>query len=144
VGLFAPKIGMAGVTGELQPGIHAGEVEAGSIGFRRRDRGLSYNAIERVLFAPLPAVGPDFKWYPIPDNSRFYIEGAFTGMSFFGYGNFLSSNAVMGFPITQHWDARAGYLWGSRLKINDSNDNISLRLVQKGPVFGVAYHWGRR
>ncbi|HTP67922.1 MAG TPA: hypothetical protein VMJ35_03390 [Dongiaceae bacterium] len=96
------------------------------------------------LFVPLPAVGPDFKWYPIPDNGRFYLDGAFTGMSFFGYGNFLSSNAVMGFPVSKHWDARVGYLWGSRLKIDDSNSNISLRLVQKGPVFGFEYHWGTR
>lgn len=95
-------------------------------------------------FAPLPAVGPAFKWYPIPDNGRFYIDGAFTGMSFFGYGNFFSSNATMGFPVSHHWDARVGYLWGSRLKINDSNNNISLRLVQKGPVFGFEYHWGTR
>jgi len=96
------------------------------------------------LFAPLPAVGPSFQWYPIPDNSRLYIDGSFTGMSFFGYGNFMSGNAVLGFPITPHWDARAGYLWGSRLKIDDSNSNISLRLVQKGPLFGVEYHWGTR
>ncbi len=96
------------------------------------------------LFAPLPAVGPVFKWYPIPDNSRFYLDGAFTGMTFFGYGNFLSGNAVMGFPVSKHWDVRAGYLWGSRLKIDDSNNNISLRLVQKGPVFGVEHHWGKR
>jgi hypothetical protein len=96
------------------------------------------------LFAPLPAIGPDFRWYPIPDNGRFYLEGAFTGMSFFGYGNFISGNAVAGFPFAKHWDARAGYLWGSRLKINSSNSNISLRLEQKGPLFGVEYHWGQR
>ncbi|HTZ32061.1 MAG TPA: hypothetical protein VMH31_06370 [Methylomirabilota bacterium] len=96
------------------------------------------------LFAPLPAIGPTFQWYPIPDNGRFYIDGSFTGMSFFGYGNFMSGNAILGFPIAHHWDARAGYLWGSRLKIDDSNSNISLRLVQKGPVFGVEYHWGTR
>ena len=46
------------------------------------------------LFAPLPALGPNFEWYPIPDNKRFYIDGAFTGMTFFGYGNFMSGNAV--------------------------------------------------
>ena len=96
------------------------------------------------LFAPLPAVGPVFKWYPIKDNGRFYVDGSFTGMSFFGYGNFMSGNAVAGFPFAKHWDARVGYLWGSRLKIDDSNDHISLRLSQKGPIFGVEYHWGIR
>jgi len=96
------------------------------------------------LFAPLPAIGPIFKCYPIPNKNRFYVDGSFTGMSFFGYGNFMSGNAVAGFPISEHWDARAGYLWGNRLKIDDSDSHISLRLVQKGPVFGVEYHWGKR
>jgi len=72
------------------------------------------------------------------------MDGMFTGMSFFGYGNFMSAGGNLGFPIGQHWDARVGYLMGSRLKIDDSNSNISLPLVQKGPVFGVEYHWGQR
>jgi hypothetical protein len=49
-----------------------------------------------------------------------------------------------GISVRQHWDARLGYLWGSRLKINSSNNDISLRLQQKGPVFAVEYHWGKR
>jgi len=96
------------------------------------------------LFAPLPALGPNFRWYPIPSSGRFYLEGALTGMSFFGYGNFVSSNAALGFPIGHHWNARAGYLLGSRFKIFGSSDNIAIRLTQKGPVFGLEYHWGVR
>ena len=96
------------------------------------------------LFAPLPALGPDFRWYPIPSSGRFYLEGALTGMSFFGYGNFVSGNAALGFPLGQHLAARAGYLLGSRFKINGSSDNIAIRLTQKGPVFGLEYHWGVR
>ena len=94
------------------------------------------------LFAPLPALGPDFRWYPIPSSSRFYVDGGMTGMSFFGYGNFVSANAVLGFPISHHWDARVGYLMGSRFKIYGSSDNIGIRLTQKGPIFGIEYHWG--
>lgn len=96
------------------------------------------------LFAPLPAIGPTFRWYPVPNFNRFYLDGALTGMSFFGYGNFISGNAVLGIPLGHHWDARAGYLLGSRLKITGSSDRIAIRLTQKGPVFGVEYHWGTR
>jgi hypothetical protein len=96
------------------------------------------------LFAPLPAIGPDFRWYPVPNSSRFYLEGALTGMSFFGYGNFVSANAVLGFHLSPRWDAHVGYLMGSRVKISGSSSDIAIRLTQKGPVFGVEYHWGTR
>lgn len=96
------------------------------------------------LFAPLPAIGPVFRWYPIPNSGRFYLDGTLVGMSFFGYGNFVSGGALLGFPISTHWDVRAGYLMGSRLKISGSTDNIAIRLTQKGPVFGIEYHWGTR
>jgi len=95
-------------------------------------------------FAPLPAIGPAFRWYPIPDSGRLYLDSFLTGMSFFGYGNFISANATLGFPISHSWDARVGYLLGSRLKIEDSSSDIAVRLTQKGPVFGVEYHWGTR
>jgi len=96
------------------------------------------------LFAPLPALGPDFRWYPIPSSGRLYLEGALTGMSFFGYGNFVSGNAALGFPIGRSWNIRAGYLMGSRVNIYGSSDNIAIRLTQKGPLFGLEYHWGVR
>lgn len=99
---------------------------------------------EGSLFAPLPAVGPAFRWYPIPDSNRLYLDGNLTGMSFFGYGNFISSNATLGFPIARKWDARVGYILGSRLKIEGSSNQIAIRLTQKGPVLGVEYHWGTR
>ena len=97
-----------------------------------------------TFFAPLPAIGPVFHWYPVPSRSRIYVTGAITGMSFFGYGNFYSGNAVLGIPVSRSLDIRAGYLLGSRLKITGSNDQIGLRLTQKGPVVGVEYHWGIR
>jgi hypothetical protein len=101
-------------------------------------------ASEGSLFAPLPAIGPTFRWYPIPDSSRLYVDGALTGMSFFGYGNFISANATLGFPISTHWDARVGYLLGSRVKVEGSSNQIAIRLTQKGPVIGVEYRWGLR
>lgn len=65
-------------------------------------------------------------------------------MSFFGYGNFVSGNAALGFPIADHWDAGVGYLVGSRFKIYGSSNDIAIRLPQKGPIFGLEYHWGAR
>jgi hypothetical protein len=96
------------------------------------------------ILAPLPAIGLTFRWYPIPNSGRFYVDGTLVGMSFFGYGNFVSGNGVLGFPILIHWDIRAGYMVGSRLKISGSTDNIAIRLTQKGPLFGIDYHWGSR
>ena len=47
-------------------------------------------------------------------------------------------------PAPQRLNARAGYQLGSRFKIYGSSDNIAIRLMQKGPIFGVEYHWGVR
>ena len=94
------------------------------------------------FFAPLPALGPAFHWYPLPKSARFYVDGNFTGMSFFGYGNLYAASGMMGIPVGHHWDARAGYLLGSRLKVTGSSNQIGLRLTQKGPSFGILYHWG--
>jgi hypothetical protein len=96
------------------------------------------------LFAPLPAIGPSFRWYPVPKWGPWYIDGNATAMSFFGYGNFYSANGMVGVPFRQHWDIRAGYLLGSRLKITGSSDQIGVRLTQKGAVAGVIYRWGTR
>jgi hypothetical protein len=96
------------------------------------------------LFAPLPSIGPHFRWYPVPRSVRLYLDGTLTGMSFFGYGNFVSGNAVIGFPVARQFDVRVGYLLGSRFKIYGSSDNIGVRLTQKGPVFGIEYHWDAR
>ena len=96
------------------------------------------------LFAPLPAIGPDLRWYFIPHSSRVYFDGTLTAMSFFGYGNFVSGHGDLGFPIGHNWDVRAGYLVGSRYKIYGSSGDIGVRLTQKGPAFGLEYHWGTR
>jgi hypothetical protein len=101
-------------------------------------------SVSGSVFAPLPAIGPTFRWYPVSNSNRLYLDGTLTGMSFFGYGNFVSGNAALGIPLSHHWDARAGYLMGSRLKIEGSSNQIAIRLTQKGPVFGVEYHWGTR
>lgn len=96
------------------------------------------------VLAPLPAVGPTFMWYLLPNSNKLYLTGNLTGMSFFGYGNFISGHGQLGYTISKHWAAQAGYLVGSRLSIHGSSDQIAIRLTQKGPVFGVEYRWGTR
>jgi hypothetical protein len=44
---------------------------------------------------------------PRRQEKWFYLDGSFAEMSFFGYGNFMSGNAIMGFPFGQHWGKRS-------------------------------------
>ena len=108
--------------------------------------GSTSNSSERTgtFFAPLPAIGPVGHVYPLHSWEHFHIDGGFTGMSFFGYGNYYSAYGMAAFPVARNWDVRAGYLLGSRLKITGSSNQIGIQLTQKGPNFGVEYHWGIR
>jgi hypothetical protein len=73
-----------------------------------------------------------------------YLRTGRTGKRPFGYGNFISASATLGFPVAKKWDVRVGYLMGSRLKIEGSSNQIAIRLTQKGPVIRVERHWGTR
>jgi len=52
------------------------------------------------LFAPLPAVGPTFRWYLPPNSSRLYLDGTL-GMSFSGTAILFPATACLG----SHWVA---------------------------------------
>jgi hypothetical protein len=95
----------------------------------------------RSFFAPLPAVGPVFRWYPM-DTTRFSIDGSVRGMPFFGYGNFLTSQADVNIGLTKHLMIRGGYELGSRLSIHGTADNVAIQLSQKGPTAGIEYSFG--
>jgi hypothetical protein len=43
---------------------------------------------------PLPTGGPTFRYYLVPS---LYVDGAISGMYFFGYGNFVSTNGFLGY-----------------------------------------------
>jgi hypothetical protein len=45
------------------------------------------------FFAPLPIVGPRVRWYPF-HTGRLALDGSFQGMSFFGYGNFMTARGT--------------------------------------------------
>jgi len=95
-----------------------------------------------TLLAPLPAVGPVFRWYPLRDSNRLALEGSVRGMSFFGYGNFVSARANVDVGITNHLKLRAGYEMGSRLSIHGTSDQIAIQLTHRGPTAGLEYAWG--
>ncbi len=96
----------------------------------------------RTLWAPLPAVGPVFRWYPLHDSNRLSFAGSVRAMSFFGYGNFVSARGDVGVGLTQHLNVRGGYEMGSRLSIHGTSDQIAVKLTHKGPTAGLEYSWG--
>ena len=94
------------------------------------------------FFAPLPAVGPVFRWYPLHDSNRISIDGSFRGMPFFGYGNFITARGSVGVGLTERLVLRAGYQLGSRLSVHGTSDQVAVQLTQKGPTAGIEYSWG--
>jgi hypothetical protein len=100
------------------------------------------SSASKSLFVPIPAVGPIFRWYPLQDSNRFSLDGSFRGISFFGYGNFVSARGSLNVGLTEHLMFQVGYQMGSRLSINGTNDQIAVELTQKGPTAGLEYSWG--
>jgi hypothetical protein len=89
------------------------------------------------LLAPIPVGGPEFRLY-LTNSPRLFVEGNVYGMYFGGYGNFISTVDTVGWTLTRHLSANAGYQLGSRLVVtnNASSDRIGLRLTQRGAVAG--------
>jgi hypothetical protein len=92
------------------------------------------------LFAPLPTLGTRIRWYPA-HSSRLAVEGSFQGMSFFGYGNFMSARGTANIAMSRVWRLNLGYQMGTRLRIDTGTNEIGIRLTQKGPVAGVEASW---
>jgi hypothetical protein len=92
----------------------------------------------RTLWAPIPVAGPQFRLY-LTNSPRVFIEGNLYGMYLFGYGNFLSTAGDLGFTLTKHITANAGYQLGTRLNVKNTSDRIGLDLTQKGPVAGLEF-----
>jgi hypothetical protein len=91
------------------------------------------------LLAPIPVAGPQFRLY-LTNSPRLFVEGAFYGMYFFGYGNFVSTSDRIGYSLNKHFYLTAGYELGSRLIVNSNSTNrIGLRMTQKGPTVGLGF-----
>ncbi|HEX8814499.1 MAG TPA: hypothetical protein VF753_03275 [Terriglobales bacterium] len=103
---------------------------------------LAGKSASKSFFAPLPAVGPIGRWYPLHDSNRLSLEGSVRAMSFFGYGDFIAARGSVGVGITQHLAFRGGYQMGSRLSVHGTSNDIKVRLTQKGPTAGIEYSWG--
>jgi hypothetical protein len=93
------------------------------------------------VIAPIPVVGPRARWFPIHDSRRFDVDGAVQGMYLFGYGDFWSGRAMADIAFARHWYFSAGYQLGTRLSVHGGDNQIGLRLTQKGPVAGVEASW---
>jgi hypothetical protein len=92
------------------------------------------------FFAPLPIVGPRVRWYPF-HTGRLALDGSFQGMSFFGYGNFMTARGTADISLSSHWRANLGYQMGTRLRIDTGTNEIGIRLTQKGPIAGFEASW---
>lgn len=101
--------------------------------------GMTYPAqtASASLLAPIPVAGPDFRFY-LTNSPKLFVEGNVYGMYLFGYGNFLSTVADLGYSINQHLSINGGYQLGSRLVVNNnSSDRIGVHLTQQGALAGM-------
>lgn len=92
------------------------------------------------VFAPLPVVGPHARWYPLR-SGRLAIDSSIQGMSFFGYGNFITAKGTGDILLSRHWRANLGYQMGTRLRIEGGTNQVGIRLTQKGPIAGFEASW---
>ena len=92
------------------------------------------------LLAPIPVVGPEFRFY-LTNSPRVFVEGGCYGMYLFGYGNFVSTADAIGVSLNRHISLNAGYQLGSRLVVNQSSsaDRLGLRLTQQGAIVGAQF-----
>jgi hypothetical protein len=100
----------------------------------------TYTSSASVL-APLPIVGPKARWYPMHDSDRFSLDGAFQGMYFFGYGNFIYTHGSAQVKLHKNLSLKAGYQMGTRFTVHGKADQVGLRLTQQGPVAGLEASW---
>jgi hypothetical protein len=96
----------------------------------------------KSIFAPLPAVGPVFRWYPLHDSNRVSVDGSVRGMPFFGYGNFVSAQGGLNVGLKKGLMLRGGYQMGSRLSIHGTSDQVAVKVTHAGPTAGLEYSWG--
>lgn len=92
------------------------------------------------FFAPLPVLGPRIRWYPM-HSGRLAVDDAYQGMSFFGYGNFMSARGSGDVSLTRHLRLNLGYQMATRLRIDTGTNEIGIRLTQKGPIAGFEASW---
>lgn len=101
---------------------------------------LSAVSAQGSLLAPIPALGPEFRYY-VTNSPRVFIQGGVYGMYLFGYGNFVSTADGIGVSLNKHISLNAGYQLGSRLVVKESSsaNRVGLRLTQQGAIVGAQF-----
>jgi hypothetical protein len=89
------------------------------------------------LNVPIPVAGPTIRLYLIPNSGRLFLTANLLGMYFFGYGNYVSSTATLGFSISRNLAIRGGYQLGSRYDINTDRNRLGVTLAQRGALAGL-------
>jgi len=92
------------------------------------------------FLVPLPILGPRVRWYPW-HSGRFAVDGSFQGMSFFGYGSFMTARGTGDLSLSRNWRLNLGDQMSTRLRIDTGTNEIGIRLTQKGPVAGLEASW---
>jgi hypothetical protein len=85
----------------------------------------------------VPVRGPDVRYYFL--NRRLFVDGNVKGMYFFGYGNFVSTAATVGFNFSRHIGAVGGYQLGSHLAIYGTSSRLDVRQTQRGATAGLEF-----
>lgn len=93
------------------------------------------------VIAPLPAIGPRVRWYPLRKSNRLSLDSFVQGMYFFGYGDFWSARGTVDVALTHHLRIAGGYQLGTRLSIHGGSNQLGIRLTQQGPVAGIEGTW---
>ena len=90
-----------------------------------------------TLRAPLPVLGPDVRYYLIPNSNRLFVAGNVLGMYFFGYGNLSRLSGRSGLSLNQYLSLQGGYQLSSRVQIKSKTDRMGLDLTQRGAIAGL-------
>lgn len=86
----------------------------------------------------LPAVGPRFRFYPVPRAGWLAFDGFIQGMYFGQYGDFWTGRGTVNIGI-RHLKVAGGYQWGTRLRLQGGTNDFGARLSEQGPVVGVEF-----
>jgi hypothetical protein len=86
---------------------------------------------------PIPVAGPTIRLYLIPNSGRLFVTADLLGMYFFGYGNYVSGSATLGFSINRNLAIRGGYQLGSRYDISVDKNRLGVTLAQRGALVGL-------
>ena len=88
---------------------------------------------------PVPAIGGEFRFFPIPGKNIFNINGEVKGIAQGSYGSFIQASANAGLAVTRILRVQAGFNFADAdVHKPDLSNRFSVRFT--GPVFSVQLH----